>query len=67
MQRAPVKSSTRRTSQPLDLVHLGISGKVEPSIFGEIYAVAFFEDYTGTSYVRLLKKKSEYLQALEMY
>ena len=67
MQRAPVKPSTRRTSQTLELVHLDISGKVEPSTSGAIHTVAFLKDYTATSCVRLLKKKSELLQALGMY
>lgn len=39
MQTAPVKPSTRRTSQPLELAHLDISRKVEPSISKAIRGV----------------------------
>ena len=66
MQRAPVKSPTRRTSQLLELVHLDISGKVELSISGAICTVSFLEDNTATAYARLSEKKSEFLRALEM-
>ena len=67
MERAPVKPSTRRNSEPLELIHLDISGIVEPSISGAIYTVTFLDDYTATSCVRLLKKNYELLQALEVY
>ena len=44
MQRAPVKPSTRRTTLSLELVHLDVYGKVEPSISRSMYAVAFPDD-----------------------
>ena len=40
-KRAPVRSSTRRTSRPLELVHLDISGKIEESPAGREYTVVF--------------------------
>lgn len=43
-----------------------MSGKVKPLISGAIYTVAFLNDYTFISYVRLPKKKTEFLQTLEM-
>ena len=65
--KAPIRSSTRCTTAPLELVHLDISGKVEPSLSGAVYTAAFLDDFTAVSYVQLLTKKSELLGALETF
>lgn len=66
-RRSPVLSSTRKTSRPLELVHLDISVPVEPSIEKLLYTVAFLDDNTAKSDVYLLKAKSELFNTLHEY
>jgi len=62
-----IPDSTRKTTRLLELVHLDISGKVQPSIDGYIYTVAFLDDFTAKSDVKPLEKKSELFKALTEY
>ena len=65
--KAPVRSSKRSTIAPLELIHLDISGKVEPSLSGNVYVVAFLDDFTAVSYVETLTRKEELFRALETF
>ena len=67
-KRAPVPSVKKRNSQPLELTHTDISGKMSiPSLGGAEYYAIFFDDCTSISSVYFLRQKCELLSALQKY
>jgi len=66
-KRSPVSRSTHRTSQPLELIHVDISGPVRPSLAGNRYTIVILDDYTAKSDVFMLKTKDETSSVLEMF
>ena len=63
-KRAPIPRATCKTTAALEQIHLEISGAVEKSLEGYVYTVAILYDFTAKSDVKILKKKSELLNAL---
>ncbi len=59
-----VPFSSRKTTRPLELIHLDLSGLVESSFEGYIYTIVIVDDFTAASFVKTMKKKSELFQAL---
>ena len=57
LKRAPINRSRRNTTHPLELIHLDISGKVEPSLGGNMYTIGFLDDFTAKSDVIMIKSK----------
>lgn len=55
----PVRTSTRISFRPIELVDLDISGKTQLAVSGDIYP--------STALVMLMKNKSELFQALSDY
>eukprot|EP00171_Calliarthron_tuberculosum_P022728 IDg22728t1 len=66
-RRAPITSSTRRTSLPLELIHLDISGKVELCPAGFTCTIAFLNSFKATSSIQLIRNKFELLPSLVKY
>ena len=58
-KKSRVKTSTRKTTTPLELAHLDISGEVDESPAGFKYTVAFLDDYTAKSDVMFIKARNE--------
>ncbi len=54
-----IRASSRKTTRPLELIHLGISGPIELSLESYRYTVVILDDFTDASFVETLKKKSE--------
>lgn len=48
-RRSSLSPSTRKATRPLELIHLDISGKVEPSLHEFLYTAAFLDDFTAKS------------------
>lgn len=66
--RAPIRSSSHRTSRPLEVVHLDISGIVHPTLIeGMKYTVVFLDDFSAKSDVFLLNAKPEVFDSLHEY
>jgi len=60
--RLPFKSSTKRTTQPLQLVHSDLCGPMQHKSFGgSRYFLTFIDDYTRKVFVYFLKSKDEVL------
>ena len=55
LKRFSIKKSQRITTHPLELIHLDISGKVEPSLGGSIYTIGFLDDFTAKCDVFMIK------------
>ena len=66
-RRSAIPDSTRRTARPLEIVHLDISRKVEVSLHGYRYTVAFLDDFTAKSDVLFAKNRSELFDCLKIY
>ncbi len=58
-RRSGILESTRRTTRPLELVHLDISEKVEESFHGYRHTAAFLDNFTAKSDVIFAKNRSE--------
>ncbi len=58
-KRSYIPASSRKTTRPLEIIHLDISGPVERSLEGYRYTVVIGDDFTPASLVKTLKKKSE--------
>ena len=69
MHRIPFpKQSTKKTSQPLELIHSDLCGPMNvDSIGGSKYVLTFTDDYTRYVTVYFLKYKSEVLSKFEEY
>lgn len=66
-RRARISPSENITTHPLELVHIDISGPVQPSLAGIKYTLAMLDDFTGNSDVFMLKTKDETYRKLEWY
>ena len=53
--------------QPLELIHIGISSPVTPSVAGNSYTLEIMDEYTGKSNVFMLMTKNETYGPLECY
>ena len=62
-----IPPSTRKTSRPLELVHIDISGSVQDSLKNFRYIVAFLDDFTAKMDVYRLKIRAELFDALFEY
>lgn len=62
--RAPIRQLQYRKTKPLELIHLDISGKVNPALSGSCCTVAFLDAYTAKSDVKLVKASYELFNAL---
>lgn len=55
------------SQNPLEPIHVDISGPVSPTVAGNRYTVAILDDYTAKSDVFMLNTKDETYQNLEWY
>lgn len=59
-KRKIFRPSTRRSTAPLELVHMDLMGPVKPATKGgNEYALVMVDDFSRMSWVRLLKRKSD--------
>ena len=65
--RASVQRTEYHTIKLLELIHLDISGKVEPVISASAMTIAFLEDLTAKSEVIPIKIKDELPHELIAY
>ena len=62
------KTPRKKTSEPLDLVHMDLAGPVDPTGYdGFRYALVCVDDFTGLSCVYLLKNKADAILGLKTY
>ncbi len=66
-RRAKISRSTRKTTRPLELLNLDISGKVEESYEGYKYTVSFLDGYTAKSDITLVRQKSKLYKSFVAY
>lgn len=67
-KRAPVRTSSRSTVKPLELIHLDILGPMpQVSIGGRRYAIGIVDDWTAKSDVIFLSEKGEIHDAVQEY
>lgn len=60
MPRKPFPTSTPKTTEKLELVHMDLAGPFPTkSLSGNIYVATYLDDFTGYSAVRFLKYKSQ--------
>jgi transposase InsO family protein len=58
--RKPFPSSTSETTSVLELVHSDLAGPMQvKSLVGAYYFVTYLDDFSGYSFVRMLRTKSE--------
>ena len=60
------KTPRKKTSEPLDLVHMDLAGPVDPTGYdGFRYVLVCVNDFTGLSCVYLLKNKADAILGLK--
>ena len=69
MTAKPFKSSTRKTTEPLQLVHSDIAGPMKSPtvVYGETWAIVFVDDYSHEVRVYTMHKKSQALEKFQLY
>jgi hypothetical protein len=66
--RVQFKEREHSTTQPIELIHTDLSGPTSTqSPRGEIYFIFFIDDYTGMTWVRLLKYKFEAFEKFKIF
>jgi hypothetical protein len=69
MTKKPFKSSERRATKPLELVHSDIAGPMRTPTAngGELYVINFVDDFSRHTKVYLMKRKSQALEKFKEY
>jgi len=66
--RKPFLKKSLRASQPLDLVYLDVCGCISPtSIGGSMYFLTFTDDFSGKTWIYVLKEKKEVLSKFKEF
>jgi hypothetical protein len=66
--RKPFLKKSSRASQPLDLVYSDVCGSISPtSIGGSMYFLIFTDDFSGKTWIYVLKEKKEVLSKFKEF